>query len=51
MSSLRDLDESCGNDVEDELALEIDDKPGTTIGTKFPASHRILFPLLVSCGF
>ena len=27
------LDESCGNDVEDELALELDDNPGTT-GTK-----------------
>ena len=44
MSSLRILagleeilDESCGNDVEDELALELEElvvNPGTTIGTK-----------------
>ena len=45
------LAESCGNDVEDELALELDDNPGTTIGTTFSVMHRIIFPLLVRCGF
>ena len=34
-----ELDESCGNDVEDELALELDDNPGTTTGTKFSFLH------------
>ena len=43
MSSLRSLaglgevlDESCGDDVDDELAMEVDDCPGTT-RTKFSA--------------
>ena len=31
------LDESCGNDVEDELAQELDDNPGTTTSTNFPS--------------
>ena len=35
------LDESCGNDVEDDLALEPDDNPGTITGTKFSVLHRI----------
>ena len=33
------LDEPCGNDVEDELALELHDKPGTTVGTTFSVLH------------
>ena len=42
----------CGNDVEDELALEIDDDNlGTTTGTTFSGVHRIIVPFLVSCGF
>ena len=45
------LDESCGNDVEDELELILGDNPGTTIGTTFYILHGIFFPLLVSCGF
>ena len=47
-------DVSCGNDVEDELALELEepvDNPGATIGTKCSVLHRIIFPVLVSCGF
>ena len=39
------LDKSCGNDVEDELAIELDDNPGTTTGTKFSVLHRIIVPL------
>ena len=37
-------DVSCGNDVEDELALELEDpvdNPGATKGTKFSVLHRI----------
>ena len=37
------LDESCGNDVEDELAPELEDNPGTTTGTKFSVLHVELF--------
>ena len=58
MSSLRNLaglgevlDESCGNDEEDELQLELEDNLGTTTGTKISVLHRILFPFLVRCGF
>ena len=36
------LDEYCGSDVEDELAPELDDNPGTTTGTKCSVLHRIL---------
>ena len=46
-----DLMRSCGCDVEDELALELDDNPGTTGGTKFSVLQRIFFPCLVRCGF
>ena len=48
VSSLRGVagpDESCGNDVEDKLALELEepvDNPGTKIGTKFSVLHRII---------
>ena len=41
------LDESCANDVEDELALELEENPGTTTGTTFFVLHRIICPLLV----
>ena len=46
-------DVSCGNDVEDELVLELEEPvdPGTTISTKFSLLHRIILPFLVSCGF
>ena len=60
VSSLRDVagldevsDVSYGNDVEDVLALELEepvDEPGTTIGTS-SVLHRILLPFLVNCGF
>ena len=46
-----ELDESCGNDAEDELVLELDDSPGTATGTKFFVLHRNVFPSLVRCGF
>ena len=36
------LDESCGNDVEDELALGLDDNPGTATGTKISVLQKIL---------
>ena len=36
------LEASCGNDVEDELALELDDNPRTTTSTTFSVLHRIL---------
>ena len=48
VSSLRGVagpDESCGNDVEDKLALELEepvDNPGTKISTKFSVLHRII---------
>ena len=29
-----ELDESCGNDAEDELVLELDDSPGDSNGHK-----------------
>ena len=45
------LDESCGSDVEDELAPEFDDNPEMTMGTKFSVFHIILCPCLVRCGF
>ena len=35
----------CGNDVEDELALELEDNPETTIGTTYSVLHRN-FPIL-----
>ena len=31
------VDESCGNDVEDELALDLDDHPRKTRSTTFPS--------------
>ena len=50
MSSLRNLaglgeilDEYCGNDVEDELAVELDDNPGTITGTKFSVCTGLFF--------
>ena len=39
------LDESCGDDVEDELAQELDDNPGTTTGTKVSVLCKMFFPL------
>ena len=45
------LDESCGIDVEEELALELEDNPRTTIGTKCSVLHIIIFPFLLSFGF
>ena len=36
-------DESCGDDVEVELALELGDDPGTKTGTKFSVLQRIMF--------
>ena len=42
---LLDSDESCGNDVEDELALERCDNPGTA-GTIFFHFALGYFPLL-----
>ena len=44
------FDEFCGSDVEDELALERDDNPGRTTGTKSSVLHRIIFPFLVTWG-
>ena len=41
------LDESCGNDVEDYLALELDDSPGPTIGTTLSVLHIILFQFVL----
>ena len=34
-----------------ELEEELDDKPGTTIGTKFSVSHCIRIPFFMGCGF
>ena len=34
-----------------ELDEELDDKPGTTIGTKFSVWHCIRIPFLMKCGF
>ena len=39
------------NNVEDDLAPELEHSPGTTTGTKFSVLHRIFFPSLVRCGF
>ena len=44
------LTESCGNEVEDELAPELDDNPGTTRDSTFSVLHSMLFPL-IRCGF
>ena len=47
-------DVSCSKDVEDVLAVELEepvDNHGTTIGMTFSVLHRILFPCLTSCGF
>ena len=49
-AGLEELDESCGNDVEDELAPELDDNPGKTIGTKCSVLQSMFFPSLVRCG-
>ena len=39
-------------DVEEgKLEEELDDKPGTTIGTKFSVLHCIRIPFLMTCGF
>ena len=45
------LEESCGGDVEDELAPEFEDNPGKTRGTKCSILQRIFFPSLVRRGF
>ena len=42
-NQFRDADVPCGNDVEDVLALEMEelvDNPGTMIGTWFPCCFR-----------
>ena len=39
------LDESCGGDVEDELAPMLDDNPGTTRGAKFSVLHKNVLTL------
>ena len=44
------LDESCGIDVEDELAPELDDNPGRTRGTKLSVLSVFML-CLVNCGF
>ena len=47
-------DVSCGDDVEDVLALELEepvDSPRTQIGTNSSVLHWILFAILVRCGF
>ena len=44
------LHESCGNEVEDELAPELDN-PGTTRSSTFSVLHCVLFPSLARCGF
>ena len=31
----KEIDGSCGGDVEDEVVVELDESPGTTYGTKF----------------
>ena len=38
-AGFNDLDESSGGDVEEELVLELDDRPGNTTSTKFSFSH------------
>ena len=45
------LDEPCGDDVEDELVLELDDSPGTTKRTKFSVLQRMFFPSWVNGNF
>ena len=47
-------DVSCGNDVENELALELKvpvDCPGTTTSTKVFRAAQDYFAFGVSCGF
>ena len=50
-SSLREFagfdefDESCANDVEDELVLELDDNPATTTSTTFSVLNRNVLPI------
>ena len=41
------LIESCGDDVEDELVLELDDNPGTTTGTTFSVLKRNVLPIFL----
>ena len=46
-------DVSCGHDVADVLALELEKPvadPGTTVGTKFSVMHRIILSFWVTCG-
>ena len=45
------LDESRGNDAEDELAPELGDTPGTTARTTFSVLGGLFFPFGVRCGF
>ena len=44
------FDESCGCDVEDELVLEFDDRPGNIKGTKFSVLQKVSFPFWVGRG-
>ena len=44
------LDESCANDVKDELVPEFDDNASTTRGTKLSVSYVIVFTSLVNRG-
>ena len=37
--------------MEDELAPELDDNPGTTRGAKLSVFHLFFFPCWVNCGF
>ena len=37
----KEIDGSCGCDVEDEAVVELDDSPGTTNGTKFSDLQRV----------
>ena len=44
------LEESCGNEAEDELAPDLDDNPWTSTGANFSVLHRSIFPFLVRCA-
>ena len=49
MSGLVD-DESCNDNVEDELVLVMEDTPGTTRGTKLSVLHINFLRFLVNGG-
>ena len=42
------VDESCGNDVQDELALELDDNPGSILGQMWLLITGTLVSVIVS---